>query len=97
MAKVVISLCLSDQSDAYRVFDALLADAFREAGRGMGFTFPANAELVPPGIRIDYVWYSDEFVARDAYVADDSGPSDHLAVVAELALRDSTPNERAAR
>lgn len=96
----VLVLCdcnMTDRSEDYGRMARLFNDAFREAGWGMGFTFPANAELVPPGIRIDYVWYSDEFVARDAYVAEDSGPSDHLAVVAELALRDSTPNERAAR
>jgi len=75
-----------DQSDAYRVFDALLADAFREAGRGMGFTFPNERRFVPPLVRIDYIWHSDDFVALDAYPLNDSGTSDHRPVIASLRI-----------
>jgi len=96
----VLVLCdcnMTDRSDDYRRMARRFNDAFREAGWGMGFTFSATTGLIPPAIRIDYVWHSDEFVARDAYVGDDNGPSDHYPVVAELALRDMAPSERAAR
>ncbi len=77
-----------DLSDAYRAMDADFDDAFRTAGRGLGFTFPAveSWELFPRMLRIDYVWYNRGVVARDARVGDDSGTSDHLPVIAVLAL-----------
>lgn len=96
----VLVLCdcnMTDRSQDYRNMARLLNDSFREAGWGMGFTFSANTGLIPPAIRIDYVWHSDEFIARDAYVGEDNGPSDHYPVVAELALRDTPSGERAAR
>jgi vancomycin resistance protein VanJ len=96
----VLVLCdcnMTDRSEDYRQMARLLNDSFREAGWGMGFTFSADTGLIPPAIRIDYVWHSDEFIARDAYVGEDNGPSDHYPVVAELALREIIPSEHAAR
>jgi endonuclease/exonuclease/phosphatase (EEP) superfamily protein YafD len=84
----VLVLCdcnMTDQSDDYRALDDLAIDSFREAGWGMGFTFP-NKKMYPRLIRIDYVWHSDHFVAYDAYVADDNGTSDHSPMVAKLVL-----------
>jgi vancomycin resistance protein VanJ len=85
---------MTDQSDSYRQMDDLLHDTFREAGRGMGFTFPASIHasirLLPPLLRIDYVWHSDHFGGYNAYVAQDGGTSDHQPVVARLVLH--TPN-----
>lgn len=78
---------LSDQSDAYQSLDHVLTDAFREAGRGLGFTFPSQRRFIPPLIRIDYVWHSDHFVTHDAWVEQDSGTSDHLPVTAVVALK----------
>jgi endonuclease/exonuclease/phosphatase family metal-dependent hydrolase len=70
--------------------DVRLHDAFREAGSGMGFTFPASIRStirsLPPLLRIDYVWYSDQFSIRRVSVAGDSGTSDHHPVVARLVL-----------
>jgi vancomycin resistance protein VanJ len=77
---------MSDQSDAYRSMDKLLDDAFRDAGRGMGFTFRLR-RFLPFMVRIDYVWYSRDFVALDALTWNDSGSSDHRPVVATLALK----------
>lgn len=83
---------MSDQSEAYRALDRLLDDAFREAGWGLGFTFPAHSvKGFPPLtriIRIDYVWHSAEFITRDARVGGDSGGSDHHPVVADVVLKD---------
>jgi vancomycin resistance protein VanJ len=81
---------MTDQSDAYRQMDDRLHDAFREAGRGMGFTYPASIHSpirsLPPMLRIDYVWHSDQFRVRTVSVAGDSGTSDHHPVVARLVL-----------
>lgn len=89
----VLVLCdcnMTDQSDDYRAMNDLLDDSFREAGTRMGFTFPATfrsyGRFLPYLVRIDYIWHSDQFVALDARVADNSGTSDHRPVIAELSL-----------
>lgn len=76
----------TDQSDAYRLFDMLLSDAFREAGWGMGFTYPNEHWFLPPLVRIDYIWHNDHLSALEAYPLNDSGTSDHRPVVARLAV-----------
>jgi vancomycin resistance protein VanJ len=84
----VLVLCdcnMSDQSDAYQTLDRLLDDAFREAGQGLGFTFRFH-RFLPYMARIDYIWYSDDFVAINVHTWDDSGTSDHRPVVATLSL-----------
>jgi vancomycin resistance protein VanJ len=87
---VVGDFNMTDQSDAYHQMNDRLHDAFREAGQGMGFTFPASIRstirLFPPLLRIDYVWHSDQFTVRAVAVAGDSGTSDHHPVVARLVL-----------
>ncbi len=80
----------TDQSDAYRMMDAVLDDAFRVAGRGLGLTWPANRAPLPCLIRIDYIWYDAAFAATDAHVGPTSGTSDHRPVVARLIWRDTT-------
>ena len=80
----------TDQSDAYRVLDATLDDAFRVAGRGLGFTWPANRELLPRLIRIDYIWYDATFAATEARTGPTSGTSDHLPVIARLTWQHTT-------
>ena len=97
----VLMLCdcnMSDQSDAYRAFDRLLDDSFRQAGQGLGFTFPA--QLLPsspspvPLLRLDYIWHSEHFSTRQARVVRDHGTSDHYPVIARLVLNQrSTPDE----
>jgi vancomycin resistance protein VanJ len=80
---------MSDQSDAYRALDRVLDDAHREVGRGMGFSFAIRVWpglILPPIIRIDYVWHNDYFTTREIYVEQDSGTSDHYPVVARLIL-----------
>lgn len=82
---------MSDLSDPYRDMDADFDDAFKMAGRGLGFTFPAISPLgmLPRLLRIDYVWYNHTLVAVDAAVWDDSGTADHYPVIAELAFKES--------
>ncbi|MBN1680905.1 MAG: endonuclease/exonuclease/phosphatase family protein [Anaerolineae bacterium] len=87
----------SDQSDVYHTLDVFLDDAFREAGQGMGFTFPDRppgrvrimSPLVrAPAVRIDYIWYSAHFVALEADVGKDGASSDHRPVIARLSLQE---------
>jgi vancomycin resistance protein VanJ len=80
----------TDQSDNYALFHAAgLNDAYRAAGWGLGLTWPAGpyADTLPAWIpmtnRIDYIWYSDDFIALDAWTGAQTN-SDHLPVLAEL-------------
>lgn len=85
---------MSDLSDDYRRVSAGFADAYREAGWGMGWTFPRGnvfgnyslrVELFPV-IRLDYIFHSAHFRAHSAAVWPDSGASDHHPVYARLVL-----------
>jgi endonuclease/exonuclease/phosphatase (EEP) superfamily protein YafD len=80
-----------------RLEEAGLRDAYRVAGDGGGFTAPTRLETlarsdlplgdlpIPPLLRIDYVWVSAQWRVSDAWVGDSAG-SDHLPVLARLAL-----------
>lgn len=65
-----------------------MRDAFRDAGRGLGLTFPVFGRYrglpIPPMARIDFVWHTAAYACREARVLDDAG-SDHfpLRVVLE--------------
>jgi vancomycin resistance protein VanJ len=85
-------------TDQNREFEYLAAkglhDAFREAGGGLGFTYPARAggwrsipESIPPIVRIDYILMTDDFTAQRAWVGQHAG-SDHLPVFAQIRWRD---------
>lgn len=67
-----------------------LSDAFREAGSGLGLTFPVFLRYrglpIPPAVRIDYVWTSAAFLCRSARVLPDAG-SDHYPLLVELEWR----------
>lgn len=81
---------MSDQSGMYSDLAAVMGDSFREAGIGLGASWPAVRALglpsiIPPLVRIDYIWHSDDFRAVDAAVGPYLG-SDHLPVLASLAL-----------
>ena len=76
----------------HRALSAHLVDAFREAGWGLGHTFPAMGGRfwgVPyPNrlVRIDHIFYSDDWQAETARVGEWDGFSDHLPVIARLRL-----------
>jgi endonuclease/exonuclease/phosphatase (EEP) superfamily protein YafD len=78
--------------EVYGMLSVRLVDAFREAGWGLGHTFPTQGGRlwgVPyPGrlVRIDHVFHSAEWRAEDAWVAEWDGVSDHHPVVAALRL-----------
>ncbi len=89
---------MTDQSDTYRAVDDRLDDAFRQAGRGMGFTYPATLKpalrVVAGLVRIDYIWHDAHFTALDAWPGPDGGTSDHRPVVAELAWAGTETGDR---
>ncbi len=87
---VLGDLNLPDRSGAYRQLTEYLKDAHREAGWGLGYTFPEGLVggrfWTPfPFLRIDYVLHSPEIRALEARPGPPSG-SDHLPVVARLDL-----------
>lgn len=76
----------NDRATPYRhLVAAGFGDVQRQAGRGMGFTWPADT-AVPPVVRIDWV-LARGLDAVDAHVGD-GGASDHRPVVADLVFRD---------
>lgn len=83
----VLMLCdcnTTPRSREYDLLDGVLDEAFGARGWGFGFTYPVKPL---PIIRIDYVWYSQDFAALDAEAWPDAGTSDHHPVWARLALR----------
>jgi vancomycin resistance protein VanJ len=82
---------MSDQALMYGTVAALMGDSFREAGVGLGGSWPVPIAVelpnwLPPVFRLDYIWHSGHFRAVEAAVGPRLG-SDHLPHVATLALR----------
>lgn len=80
---------MSDQSGAYSAMTASLQDSFRQAGIGLGRTFPNNIRVagVPipfPLVRIDYVFHSAHLATTSAAVQCIEGQSDHCALIVAL-------------
>jgi len=80
----------------YKLLDAVLDDAWWEAGWGLGHTFPGHIEagdwftrvsffVIPHWlVRIDHVFYSAEFQAISSHLAEFNGGSDHRGLITEL-------------
>jgi endonuclease/exonuclease/phosphatase (EEP) superfamily protein YafD len=86
----------TDQSENYaQLANAGLTDAHRQAGSGLGLTFPARFFGPIPVVRIDFVWVSQAFDVLDVHVGPDAG-SDHLPVIARLAWRTDATTEATA-
>lgn len=69
-------------SYVYRRMSHNLKDAFKERGRGYGYTFrPLHGIL-----RIDYILYSDGLEAQHYYIDEEAEMSDHLPVLTRLNL-----------
>lgn len=91
---------MTDKQPGHRILTAAgLIDAFHEVGKsapsfpkrvGQPHRFGPRAQNItlPPVIRIDYIWYTRDFVARSAGIGRDAG-SDHLPVVAGIDWRES--------
>lgn len=80
---------MTPSSRSYDLIAARFDDSFREAGWGFGHTYPTTLRSLGvslPLLRIDYIFHSPELIALRAAVGADGG-SDHLPLVADLALR----------
>jgi endonuclease/exonuclease/phosphatase (EEP) superfamily protein YafD len=61
-------------------------DAFAEAGRGFGFTYPNGAGVVPPPLlRLDHVLVSEPITVTRAETAENPG-SDHRMLAVDIAV-----------
>lgn len=81
---------MSEYSPIYNDLNAVLRDAYRETNYAFGFTFPAGAfeefgDYLPPILRLDYLWASDDLMPIRAALGTPLG-SDHLPLIVELAL-----------
>ncbi len=90
---------MSDQALIYSELAAQLGDSFREVGIGLGTSWPISVNgsllrLVPPLIRIDYVWHSAQFRAVEAQQSPPVG-SDHLGLVVLLDFQPTPPRQSA--
>jgi endonuclease/exonuclease/phosphatase family metal-dependent hydrolase len=79
---------LTDHFHEYRRLVEHFNDAYKRVGDiGFGFTYPHDKwPGVPPLIRLDYVFYSPAWTGLSAHVGSGSGSSDHLPLLAQLAL-----------
>lgn len=83
----------TDQSEVYQLLTEALTDAHHAVGWGFGHTFPAYAgnfrgfPIFPRQMRVDMIFYSDEFLALSSHVSSTYGESDHLPVLAQLAWK----------
>jgi endonuclease/exonuclease/phosphatase (EEP) superfamily protein YafD len=96
---VVGDMNATDQSRSYIIMTELLHDAWREAGWGIGNTFPAKGTFhsleTPVGnvplpllpVRIDYILFSNHWHAQSAHVGGGHTGSDHRPIVVELRLK----------
>lgn len=74
-----------ERSTAYRqLASAGFTDPQRDVGSGMGFTWPADGRVLPPLVRID--WIVLRGVTATRATVEDSGGSDHRAVVVDLVV-----------
>ena len=94
---------MTDKQPEHRILTAAgLIDAFHEVGTSAA-SFPKRVGqphrfgprtqniTLPPVIRIDYIWYTRDFIARSAGIGRDAG-SDHLPVVAGIDWREIAPD-----
>ena len=93
-----IDLNAGDQSVAYSIVTGVLVDSWREAGWGLGHTFPGSDSPgssrprlagvpVPMWLaRIDHIFHSRHWQAASAWLGPWDGVSDHRPAVARLML-----------
>ncbi|GEM_PF-541180 len=86
----------TEQSEIYGLLHRHLTSAYRESGWGLGFSFLLIGNQMVrwrgsfmdiPIMRIDHIFYRDDFVADNAYIVPQSAGSDHLPLVAKLVWR----------
>lgn len=88
----------TDQNTSYQLVAGTLRDSWREAGWGLGHTFPSNNLNTRPTlniaglhpmmwlVRIDYIFHSAHWRAVSAEIGNWDGFSDHRPVIVKLVL-----------
>jgi vancomycin resistance protein VanJ len=77
----------SDRSTAYRrLVDAGFTDPQRDVGSGMGFTWPADGQVLPPVVRID--WILIRGLTPVSAVVGDVAAGDHRPVVVDVSFEE---------
>jgi vancomycin resistance protein VanJ len=90
----------TDQNAAHAIVTHNMIDAWREAGWGMGHTFPGKPTPDIGGsrpvilgipvpqwlVRIDYIFHSNDLKTIDARLGPGDGGSDHRPIMATLVL-----------
>ncbi len=87
---------MPELSDDFALVNEDWHDVYSSHGSGMGITFQFKMRRLLQGrliplLRLDYIFIDGLIYARDAWVIQDSGGSDHRPVMARLWL-DLTPN-----
>ncbi len=79
---------MTDQFHEYRRIVKSFTDAYKAVGDiGFGFTYPHDKwPLVPPLIRLDYIFYSAQWAGIRADVWRGPSSSDHAPLLADLVL-----------
>jgi vancomycin resistance protein VanJ len=81
---------MSEDAVVYGKIADVMRDAYREGSGGWGGTWPISVvdelpRFIPPLLRVDYIWYSENFRVVEAQVGPRLG-SDHLPLFARLEL-----------
>ena len=79
----------SQYSATYNKIAKIAKDSFREVEMGFGNSWPAKMQSglkLPPLLRLDYVWHSQEFQATNVEVQK-ALAGDHFPILAMLSLR----------
>ena len=74
----------ADRQRGYDLLAQRWGDTWRERGRGMGMTWTAWRGVMPPMLRIDYIWHSGEFEPLRIHTG--QGISDHRYLLADFGL-----------
>lgn len=79
---------MTDQFEPYQWITTRHTDAYRAVGSvGFGFTHPDYERYpIPRFWRIDRIFYDDHFRGIEALTLPQSGPSDHLPVIARVQI-----------
>ena len=96
---VLGDLNVAEQNIAYGMMESALQDAWVKGGWGLGHTFPGAASegssrprigrfLSPKWLlRLDYIFYSEQWEVEKAWIGLWDGESDHRPVVAKLIFK----------
>lgn len=77
---------MPDFSEDYRAISSQFEDAFREAGFGFGWTFPVIPDFNSAFLRLDYIFYTEQFDVQSAVVNTGYTGSDHNSLYADMLI-----------